>query len=524
MIKLLDCTLRDGGFVNDWNFGKKTMHSLYRRLTNAGIDVIEVGFLDERRETDLNRSINPKVSDFDNIFATAEKKAATVAMIDFGTADIKNIPDAADTFLDGFRVIFKKKDIPQALDFCSRLKDKGFFVSVQPVSVTTYSDREMLDLIDEVNKFSPDAVSIVDTYGLLHKEQLMRYFYLLDRNLNPQTAIGFHSHNNFQLAYANCIDVLKSHINRDLILDATCYGMGKSAGNACTELLAMYLNDNFQKSYSIAEIMEIIDCDIIKIYQETPWGYAFDYYLSAQSKVHPKYVQYLKKKKTLTVSSIMKVLEKVPDEIKLTFDEKVIEKLYFEYQEKETNDSGVVDVLSRVFAQREILLLGPGSSIKENAGLIKKYAGAKNTVTISVNCAPGDFHQDYVFISNAKRYEQLLDVLLQNRTPLIATSNITPSDKEPDYVLNYARLLPEPSAVADNSLIMICRALARMGCGCVLLAGFDGFSKTAENFYNPYLSFSDIPDDPAEFNRLIGRELKKTGLDIRFLTPSLYEV
>lgn len=523
-VRLLDCTLRDGGFINDWDFGKKTMRSIYRRLNKAGIDIIEIGFVDERRETDLSRSINPSASDFDEIFKGVEKKSTTVAMIDYGTASIENIPDSTETFIDGFRVIFKKKDIPAALAFCRRLKEKGFFVSVQPVSVTTYSDREMLDLIDRINTFTPDCVSIVDTYGLLHKEKLMSYFYLLDHNLNPQTAIGFHSHNNFQMAYANSIEVLKAHTDRNLIIDATCYGMGKSAGNTCTELLAMYLNDNYGRNYSIAEILEIIDSDVIKIYEKSRWGYAYEYYISAQSKVHPKYVQYLEKKRTLTISGILSVLSRIPDNTKLTFDEKLIESIYRDYQEKDLDDTSAERELKEIFQNKSIVLLGPGTSILEYKNDILKTVAERNAVVVGVNCVPSTIKTDYVFISNAKRYEHLIDVLIKENKTIIAPSNVTPIDKALDYVMNFSKITNHKAKIIDNAITMILQMLVLLGIKKVMLAGFDGFSSQKENFYNPYMQFLNPPDDLEQRNREIAEDLKTFAdkISMEFITPSKY--
>lgn len=524
MIRLLDCTLRDGGFVNDWNFGKKTIRNIFRRLNNAGIDVIEAGFVDERREQNLNKTINPRVSDFDSILKGLTKKSTVVAMIDFGTADIKNIPNADETLLDGFRVIFKKKDIPPALEFCRQLKEKGFFVSVQPVSVTTYSDREMLDLIERVNEFSPNAVSIVDTYGLLHKDKLMHFFYLLDKNLNPSTAIGFHSHNNFQMAYANCIEVSKAHTDRDLIVDSSCYGMGKSAGNACTELLAMYLNDNFKKNYSIADILEIIDSDIIKIYEKCRWGYAYDYYISAQSKVHPKYVQYLEQKKTLTISGVLDVLNRIPDKTKLSFDEKLIEKLYLDYQKKDLDDTAAIEELKCRLSGKNILLLGPGMSVLEHTSDILKAIADTNATVIGVNCVPSAINIDYVFVSNAKRYEQLLDTLLKENRTVIATSNVMLIEKQLDCVLNFSKTVNCDAKIIDNAITVVLQGLHLCGVDSVMLAGFDGFSANKQNFYNPFMEFLNPPDDLELRNREIAEDLKlfENKIRLNFITPSKY--
>ena len=183
-VSLLDCTLRDGGFLNDWNFGYHTTNSIFRRLVKSNIDIIEIGFIDDRRVFDKERTINPSTKCFDEILKNQSKgNAHIVGMIDFGTCSIDNISPKSESFIDGIRVIFKKKDMVKAIDYCQQIKDKGYKVYTNPVSITTYTDREMLDLIELINKLEPEAMSLVDTYGLLHKDRLFRYFYLLDNNL-----------------------------------------------------------------------------------------------------------------------------------------------------------------------------------------------------------------------------------------------------------------------------------------------------------------------------------------------------
>ena len=128
-IRLLDCTLRDGGYVNNWNFGNGTMICIYDRLTSAGVDIIEIGFLDDRNDFNNNRSIQPNTQSFKKVFTNANpKKSMVLAMIDYGTCSIDNIEDKEKTILDGIRVIFKIENMYKAADFGKQLIDKGYKV------------------------------------------------------------------------------------------------------------------------------------------------------------------------------------------------------------------------------------------------------------------------------------------------------------------------------------------------------------------------------------------------------------
>ena len=245
-IELLDCTVRDGGYNNDWEFGHNALISIFERVVSAEVDFLELGFLDQRRPFDINRSIMPDTECMQKIYGKLDrKKTKLVGMIDYGTCDISHIQPCKDSYLDGIRVIFKKHLREPAMAFCKQLKDMGYIVFSQLVSITSYTDEELMDLIRLVNEVKPYAVSMVDTYGLLHKNNLFHYYELLDKYVDPSVAVGYHSHNNFQLAYANSIELINYHKDkpRTLLCDGSLFGMGKGAGNAPIELLCMYMND-----------------------------------------------------------------------------------------------------------------------------------------------------------------------------------------------------------------------------------------------------------------------------------------
>lgn len=525
-IKLLDCTLRDGGFLNNWKFGKSDILTIYNRLNKANIDIIEVGFIDDSYTKDSNATINPTSKFFDELFSVIKnKKAMTVAMIDYGTCNINNI--SCPDFLDGIRVIFKKKDIDGALNYCKQLKDKGYKVFVQPVSITTYSDKEMLDLIEKVNKLKPYAMSIVDTYGLMHKDNLIKYFYLIDNNLDENISLGYHSHNNFQLGYANSIEFIEMKTKRNLIVDGSLFGMGKSAGNTSIELLAMYMNENYSKNYDVDEILELIDLNIMKYKHQHDWGYSMPYYVSALNDCHPKYVQYLKDKNTLSIKSINNILERIEHSKKLTFNKDYIEQLYIEYQQKDFDDSLDVKNLEKNLSSKNILLLGPGRSVLKQKNKVLEYIATVKPVIISINHIPSICEADYLFISNNKRYEHYVDILInkQNKFKIIATSNISPIYDEFDFVLNYGKLLNKNEIIGDNSMSMLLTAFKNMKIKKLALAGFDGFNIKENNYYDSFLSFAENNKDVDLFNEAIAKQLIefRQFMEIDFITESTYE-
>ena len=138
-IELLDCTLRDGGYINDWEFGHDTLVNVFERTCASGVEFIELGFLDDRRQFDINRSIMPDTACMEKIYGGLPKgKTKLMGMIDFGTCSIDHIQSCSESILDGIRVIFKKHLREPAMDFCKQLKEKGYIVFSQLVSITSY--------------------------------------------------------------------------------------------------------------------------------------------------------------------------------------------------------------------------------------------------------------------------------------------------------------------------------------------------------------------------------------------------
>lgn len=528
-IKLLDCTLRDGGYLNDWDFGYSNLVSVFERLVSSGTEIIEVGFIDERRAFDINRSIMPDSKSAAKIYGNVDKRnAMIVGMIDYGTCSIEHLEKCENSYLDGIRVIFKKHLMHEAIRFCHQVKKLGYQVFAQAVSITSYNDQELLELIDLVNRLKPYAMSMVDTYGLLYKENLMHYFTYMDKYLDPEIGIGYHSHNNFQLAYSNCMEILRYETERMTIVDGTLYGMGKSAGNAPIELLSMHLNEQYNKSYDISQMLEAIDGNIMNFYQETPWGYNLFFYLAASNHCHPEYVRALMDNHTLSIKSINEILDQIEPEKKLLFDKTYIEQLYFEYQKENCNDEADYRELAKIFGDKKLLVLGPGSTLIKETHKIASYIEEHHPIVLSINFIPESFNVDYVFLSNPRRYIRLMNSIKNqknSKVEIIATSNVTKVKGCFKYTLNNSNLLDQDAVVMDYSFIMLLKAFLKMGITEVACAGLDGYSKDTPNYASKDMEYWFAKRNAEELNLYVKQYLNDISgkLKINFVTSSLYE-
>lgn len=526
-IKLLDCTLRDGGYINDWNFGHDNLVSVFERLVDAGVDIIEIGFLDERRPFDIDRSIMPNTDCVEKIYGGIDKKQAmVVGMIDYGTCGLENIKPCSESYLDGIRVIFKKHLREEAMAYCGELKKLGYKVFAQLVSVTSYDEEEMLDLVRLANHYKPYAVSMVDTYGLMHRNNLMHYFRILNENLDPEIGLGYHAHNNFQMGYANCIAMLSKKISRTMMVDGTIYGMGKSAGNAPLELVAMHMNHSLDKNYQIGQILEAIDSNIVQFCQQPTWGYNMFYFIAAYNDCHPNYVTYLMDKRTLSIKSINEILGKLEGEKKLLYDKNYIEEIYVDYQNNEINDDEDRARLKAELEGKSVLVIGPGATIKQDKAKIVDYIEENKPTVISVNFLTKSVKPDYVFLSNSKRYVQLATKFNNEKQRVIATSNVTETTAGAfEFKLNYSTLIDSGSEVFDHALVMIVKVLMEAGIKDLTLAGFDGYSIKHANYYKRDMEYDFAKQKIDYLNKYTKDFLDgvKDRISVKFLTKSHYE-
>lgn len=468
-ITLLDCTLRDGGYCNNWMFGKSSIKKLIKGLSESEIDIIECGFLTEKADGNINQTkfISPcALADY----MPERKQSIYLCMINYGEFNIDSLPNCHDTILDGIRIAFHKNDMKEALRFCECVAEKGYKVFVQPMVSLSYTDAEFLELIKMCNKISPYAFYIVDSFGVMKKSDLIRLFYLIDHNLSTEIAIGYHAHNNMQMAYANAQTLADIKTNRNIIIDATVFGMGRGAGNLNTELFAQYLNDCSGSNYKIKPLLNIIDEILYGFYKKNYWGYSLPNYLSASYNIHPNYALYLTNKETLTVEDMNEIFSAFDDKEKVHYNIKYIEELYKTYMLNGQTQEERLDQLSTDIKNKTVLIIAPGSTSFNERERICAFAAQDNVISIGINQDYEFCACDYIFLSNRRRFKNI-DSRVYHKC--IVTSNI-----DVDNVFlktDYEGLLNQVEYVTDNAGLMLIKFLINLGVRAIRIAGMDGY-------------------------------------------------
>ena len=282
-IKILDCTLRDGGYVNDWNFGEESIGAITNNLLDTGIDFVECGFISSRKETSSSKSIFKSIDEANQRTGKlVSNNDRLLFMINFGEYD-KNliIPYNDESCVRGIRVAFHKHDMHDALELCRVIKNKGYLIFIQPMNTLSYSKVELNELLILSNEISPYAVYMVDSLGVMRGKDIIDLFDAYDKILDENIFIGFHSHNNLQLSFSNSQDFIKHSGDRNIIIDSTLIGIGRGAGNLCTELIAQHLNENNKGEYDLLPILTTIDEVMYPLQSKYQWGYTIPYYLAA---------------------------------------------------------------------------------------------------------------------------------------------------------------------------------------------------------------------------------------------------
>lgn len=519
-INLLDCTLRDGGYINDWNFGQQAIEDIIYKLAQTGIEMIEIGFI--KGDTyNPNKSLFPDTDSFAKVIRQKKKDVTYVGMIDMNQIiPLERIVERKDDSIDGIRVIFKKNKMNEAFSVCQHIKRMGYKLFVHFVNTDLYSDKEFIEAIEKYNKLRPTGMAIVDTFGTIKRKQFNRLVAIADNNMKKDIMLCYHAHNNLQQAFGNAEALVEMNLSRDIIVDACVFGMGRGAGNLNLELFAEYMNENYGTEYNITPMLEIMDEYLTEFYKNKFWGYSLPLYLSARAGCHPNYAIYLAEKNTLTEKAFSELLFGIADFDKINFTKDKAEFYYETYMEHYVDDTICMKELSEIFCEKEVLLLAPGKTIKEYYSSILDFVKKANLLTISINFYDSNIHPDFIFASNLRRFRMLSE---HGASKIIATSNIKESSRT-DYVINISSLTISEKTIHDNTGVMALNLLNKLGVKKVYVAGMDGYnSPYGGNYYDEKYEINRH-NNFENMNNLMIDAIGgfRKHMNIEFITPSKY--
>lgn len=291
-IKVLDCTVRDGGLINNHYFGDSFVREVYRAVSAAGVDYMEIGYKASTsilspkefgkwkfcKEDDVRRAI-------DGI----ESNTKLSVMVDIGRVEKDDILPCEDSVIDMIRVATYVKDMDKAIDLANEAANKGYESTVNIMAISKALDNELDEALDQIEKeCKANTVVIVDSFGALYSESVT---FLMEKykKILKTKEIGMHAHNNQQLGYANTIQAIIDGAN---FVDGTVYGIGRAAGNCPLELLIGFLKN---PKYDIRPILDVISKEFLPLREKIEWGYLLPYAITGMFNEHPREAMAIRK-------------------------------------------------------------------------------------------------------------------------------------------------------------------------------------------------------------------------------------
>lgn len=287
-IKVMDCTIRDGGLMNEFRFTDEFVKNVYTACLKAGVDYMEFGYKSSKEvfdEADFGCWKFCAEDDLRRIVGNNDTKLKISVMADVGRTNYdEDVLPSSDSVIDMIRTACYIHQIPAAIEMMNDFHEKGYETTINIMAISHVTESELDEALEILGQSNVDCIYLVDSFGAYYPEQiraLAKKYLRVAEKYNK--TIGIHAHNNQQLAFANTIEALTLGVS---ILDSAVASLGRGAGNCPTELLLGFLRN---PRYNMRPIIQLIQDDIPKIKEQgIVWGYDTPYMITGQMNSHPR--------------------------------------------------------------------------------------------------------------------------------------------------------------------------------------------------------------------------------------------
>jgi len=510
-LQLLDCTIRDGGYINAWKFEKKVVRDVYRACSSAGVDFVEIGFRGSEKYFDKQEygiwRFSPDETIQEAIDGIAGAKISIMG--DYGKIDCDDIEEKRNSPVDLVRIAAHKDKIVDATIFINNIKIKGYLTSLQAMGFSSYNSNERSELIKAVKDSGVDYLYIADSYGSFLPHQIAGLFepFLELENVK----IGFHPHNNLQMAFANTVEAVRCGVN---IIDGSVYGMGRGAGNLPIETVIAYFESVLKGRYNVAPLLNIIDEYFTELHREYQWGYKLPYMISGIFKCHPYYADDLIDRREYTIEDIWRILGHINKLKPVGFDRGIVDSIIKEGINEDLDKSMISTEKKSIEDNREegnyavtyekrhegrdFLVLANGPSLREHRDNIKLFVEKHNPIVLGANNLEKMLEPHYHAFSNKVRFMMHIDKVSPNSRLLIGENisrDIIVEYTHRDYeTLCFRDVLDADFDIYNGRIQSNCRSVSVlltgvaivMGARRIFIVGMDGYlgrTKTNALFY-----------------------------------------
>lgn len=551
--KLLDCTIRDGGYLNNWQFDKKLVREVYRSASKAGVDVVEIGYRGTADYFDRETYGLWRFSEEDVLREATEGifGAKIALMADFGKIKADDFIKKNESVIDIVRVACHKNNIAASVKLLEKIKRKGYRVALNAMGYSNYTLKEQKRFVSTVKGSGLDMVYAVDSYGSLFPGQVKQILEPLLRI--PGIEVGFHPHNSLQMAFANTLEAIGAGAH---FVDSTFYGMGRGAGNLPTEIIVLYAELMGNKKYNVIPLLNSIDAYFIPLCNKWKWGYRLPFMLSGMYKCHPNYAKNLVEFREYTIEDICKGMEFIEKANPVGYSHEVFKNLVGgglvgRFKEgrktekaKTKNQKPEKVPYANRYKDRDFLILANGPTLKEHKPAIDKFIKKVNPVIMGANNLSGMYHPHYHAFNNKRRFMMYADTVseksklfLSQHFPEELINEYADRDHEKIY---YRDSFNTNFSVKDSVIETNCRTVSIlllgvaivMGAKRIFAAGMDGYVDLKRKnllFYNEQDEKENqgmIIERHRSCEKFLGqidRYLHKKGREgLHILTPTTY--
>lgn len=531
-IQMLDCTLRDGCYIVNSQFGSAAIRGIISKLQEANVELIECGWLKDQPHREGSAFYHVP-SDLAQYLTVKDPRRTYLAMIDWDRYQLDALPPCDGKSIDAIRVVFPHGKVREGTEVGRKVGEKGYQVYFQAANTLAYTDEELIELAEAVNAANAVSLSVVDTFGAMYEEDLERIVRVLDRHLAPQIRLGFHSHNNMQLSFALSIHFIKllQESGRGVVVDASLCGMGRGAGNTTTELLTSYLNRRCGCHYDLDAVLDAIDTYMEYFREHFRWGYSPSYFVAGLNCCHVNNIAYLQENHRTRSRDMHRIIESLTPEDRRKYDYDLLEQKFLANQNRYVDDTAAVAQLRQALAGRSIVLIAPGRRSVTQQEQVLDYIRAHDAAAIAVNALLPGYRYDWAFFVNPARYEYAANANPEQfaATPKILLSCIKHTPAEDELIISYDHAVRRGWRCFDNAVICCLRLMDLLGIESVALAGFDGFKKHYnESYGDPYLPTRNPDGDWDRLNEdvlALFRSFRSGAVHCRtvsFLTESFF--
>lgn len=508
---ILDCTLRDGGYYNNWDFDSELVDDYLNAVASSGIDFVELGLRNFKQEKFLGPFAYTTDKYLESL--TLPKGPKYGVMVDAKTIldsklDVNNaiktlFNKSKDSKIDLVRVAAHIKDVPKTNNIINALKDYGYIVGLNIMQAGHKDESLLKETVKSIaHNENIDALYFADSLGNMDANEVIRIVSIFKKEWHRD--IGIHTHDNMDLGLSNTITALDNGVTW---VDCTVRGMGRGAGNTQTEKLLSKLNTNkYAGKYKTTDIYELVLNRFNPMAKIYGWGSNILYYISAQNNIHPTFVQELLNDKKISYKEQISALNYLSNN---STSDSYSTKLYNEslnHENTETYLSGSTDIKDK-FSDKEVLLIANGPSFKKYKNDITKLIDTNNFVVISINIFDQSSLFDYVAISHNSKHIEHENKFFKINNDLILPKNRF-SKKELDVLKNnnivdFSFYLGEENKFIKNGFIskydltfsFILGLLSQSRLKNIYLIGFDGYKNSSDPRHIEMLKLLDDSKD-----------------------------